>query len=79
VAPAVSRIRVASGLPVAVGFGIKTEEQAAAIARIADAAVVGSALVDEVAEAVDLNEDVTTRVLSKVGALAKAVRHARRV
>lgn len=79
VAPAVARIRVASGLPVAVGFGIKTPEQAAAIARIADAAVVGSALVDEVAEAVDLNEDVTTRVLLKVGALAKAVRHARRV
>ena len=77
VAPAVARIRVASGLPVAVGFGIKTPEQAAAIARIADAAVVGSALVDEVAEAVDLNEDVTARVLSKVGALAKAVRLAR--
>ena len=64
-------------MPVAVGFGIKTEEQAAAIAKIADAAVVGSALVDEVAEAVDLNEDVTARVLSKVDSLAKAVRFAR--
>ena len=47
VAPAVARVRAASGLPVAVGFGIKTPERAAAIARIADAAVVGSALVDE--------------------------------
>ena len=33
--------------------------------------------VDEVAEAVDMNEDVTARVLSKVDALAKAVRSAR--
>jgi tryptophan synthase alpha chain len=77
VAPHVERVRRASGLPVAVGFGIKTPERAAAIAQVADAAVVGSALVDEVAEAVDLNEDVTVRVLSKVESLAKAVRSAR--
>ncbi|MBU1375789.1 MAG: tryptophan synthase subunit alpha [Alphaproteobacteria bacterium] len=78
VAPNVERIRKASGLPVAVGFGIKTPERAAAIAQVADAVVVGSALVDEVAEAVELNEDVTRRVLSKVDSLAKAVRFARR-
>ena len=78
VAPHVERVRKASGLPVAVGFGIKTPERAAAIARVADAVVVGSALVDEVAEAVALNEDVTARVLSKVNSLAKAVRLARR-
>lgn len=78
VAPHVERVRKASGLPVAVGFGIKTAERAAAIARVADAVVVGSALVDEVAEAVELNEDVTARVLSKVNSLAKAVRLARR-
>jgi tryptophan synthase alpha chain len=77
VAPAVERVRRASGLPVAVGFGIKTPERAAAIARVADAAVVGSALVDEVAEAVDMNQDVTRRVLSKAETLAKAVRSAR--
>ncbi|WP_293676860.1 tryptophan synthase subunit alpha [uncultured Phenylobacterium sp.] len=77
VAPHVERVRKASGLPVAVGFGIKTPERAAAIARVADAVVVGSALVDEVAAAVELNEDVTARVLSKVEALAKAVRVAR--
>jgi tryptophan synthase alpha chain len=77
VAPHVERVRKASGLPVAVGFGIKTPERAAAIARVADAVVVGSALVDEVAEAVDMNEDVTVRVLSKVELLAKAVRYAR--
>ena len=77
VAPAVARVRAASGLPVAVGFGIKTPERAAAIARVADAAVVGSALVDEVADALAKGEDVTPRVLSKVSALAKAVRGAR--
>ena len=77
VAPHVARVRKASGMPVAVGFGIKTPERAAAIARVADAAVVGSALVDEIAKAVEMNEDVTERVLSKVNSLAKAVRFAR--
>ncbi len=77
VRPAVARIRAASGLPVAVGFGIRTPERAGAIAQVADAAVVGSALVDEVAEALAMNEDVTGRVLSKVRALAEAVRRAR--
>jgi len=77
VAPHVERVRKASGLPVAVGFGIKTPERASAIARVADAVVVGSALVDEVAEALKMNEDVTARVLSKVNSLSKAVRSAR--
>ncbi len=77
VAPAVERVRAASGLPVAVGFGIKTPERAAAIARIADAAVVGSALVDEGAQAVQANEDPAPRVLAKAKALAEAVRNAR--
>ncbi len=77
VAPHVERVRKASGLPVAVGFGIKTPERAKQIAQVADAVVVGSALVDEVAEAVEMNEDVTARVLSKVESLAKAVRLAR--
>lgn len=46
---ALARIRKASSLPVAVGFGIKTPAQAAQIARIADAAVVGSAIVNVIA------------------------------
>jgi tryptophan synthase alpha chain len=78
VAPQVERVRRASGLPVAVGFGIKTPERAAAVARVSDGVVVGSALVDEIAEALELNEDVTGRVLSKAESLAKAVRLARR-
>ena len=77
VAPHVERVRKASGLPVAVGFGIKTAERAGAIALVSDGVVVGSALVDEVAAAIALNEDVTARVLSKVQTMAKAVRGAR--
>ena len=77
VAPNVARVRKASGLPVAVGFGIKTPERAAAIAKVADGVVVGSALVDEVAAALDSNEDVTTRVLLKVRSLATATARAR--
>lgn len=77
VAPAVARVRAAGGLPVCVGFGIKTPERAAAIARIADGVVVGSALVEEVASGLAMNESVTGRVLSKVESLAKAVRSAR--
>ena len=46
VGEAVARVQRASGLPVAVGFGVKEPEQAAAIARTADAVVVGSAIVD---------------------------------
>jgi tryptophan synthase alpha chain len=77
VAPAVARVKAASGLPVAVGFGIRTPDQAAAVARVADAAVVGSALVDEIESAAKLNENVTEKVLSKASQLAKAVRSAR--
>ena len=53
VAPEVARIKRHTRLPVAVGFGIREPEQAAEIARIADAAVVGSALVDLLARNLD--------------------------
>jgi tryptophan synthase alpha chain len=77
VAPAVARVRAASGLPVAVGFGIRTPEQAAAVARVADAAVVGTALVDACADAVAQNRDPVAKVLETAARLAKAVRSAR--
>ncbi len=48
VAPEVARIRAASGLPVCVGFGVKTPETAAGIARVADGVVVGSAIVERI-------------------------------
>lgn len=77
VAPAVERVRAASGLPVAVGFGIRTPERAAAVARVADAAVVGSALVDELANAIEANQDPVSRVLDTAARLARAVHAAR--
>jgi tryptophan synthase alpha chain len=77
IAPAVERVRKASGLPVAVGFGIKTPERAAEVARIADAAVVGSVLVDCIASALESNESPVPKVLETAAALAKAVHSAR--
>ena len=51
IAEAVARLKAASTLPVAVGFGVRTAEQAAAIAAAgADGVVVGSALVELVAQ-----------------------------
>jgi tryptophan synthase alpha chain len=78
VAPQVERVRAASGLPVAVGFGIRTPEQASAIARVADAAVVGSALVDALAGALEREEDPVAAVRRTAEDLAGAVRQVRR-
>ena len=75
--PAVEAIKRASPLPVAVGFGVRTPEAAAGIARIADAVVIGSAFVDEIAAGG--NEEAVSRVLHKVAALSEAVRTAREV
>jgi tryptophan synthase alpha chain len=76
-----ARIKRHTKLPVAVGFGIRTPEQAADIARIADGAVVGSALVDIVAKNLDANgkamPGLAGKVLDLVGSLAKGVRGAR--
>ncbi len=77
VAPAVARIRAATGLPVAVGFGIRTPDQAAAVARVADGAVVGSAFVDVIAQAEERGEDAVSGVLSLARSLSAAVRGAR--
>jgi tryptophan synthase alpha chain len=49
---AVERLKTESRIPCAVGFGIRTTEQAGAVARFADAVVVGSAIVDKIAEGV---------------------------
>jgi tryptophan synthase alpha chain len=71
---AVARIKRHTQLPVAVGFGIKTPEGAAAIAKHADAAVVGSALVQIVA---DTKTDPATPLHKLVRELAAAVRAAK--
>jgi tryptophan synthase alpha chain len=69
---AVDRLKAASGLPVAVGFGIKTPEKAAEVARFADGAVVGSAIVERMAAGASVNE-----IAAYCTELAKAVHGAR--
>jgi tryptophan synthase alpha chain len=81
VAANVARLRKATTLPIAVGFGIKTPEQAAAITGIANAAVVGSALVDRLCDNLDADghagADLIEEVLGLVSQLAAGVRGAR--
>lgn len=78
VAAAIARIRRHSDLPIAVGFGIRNPEQAAAVARAADAVVVGSALVAEIAAA-PTPAAAPARVLDLVRRLAEGVRDARKI
>ncbi|MBW8880002.1 MAG: tryptophan synthase subunit alpha, partial [Asticcacaulis sp.] len=77
IAGEVARVRAASGLPVAVGFGIRTPERAGQVARIADAAVVGSALVEEIKNSLPENSVARSKVLEKAAILAHAVHSAR--
>lgn len=81
VAADIDRVRTFTDLPLAVGFGIKTPDQAAAIARVADAAVVGSAIVQIIEDKLE-NEsapaaDLVESVLEFVESLAEGVRAAR--
>jgi tryptophan synthase alpha chain len=76
---AVTRIRKACDIPVAVGFGIKTPEQARDIARIADGVVVGSAIVSRIAEHLGQpKERIVAEVLDLCRSLADCA-HAERV
>jgi tryptophan synthase alpha chain len=82
VGEAVARLRAKTALPIAVGFGIRTPEQAAAIARVADAAVVGSAFCARVADSLDGDGRPQAHCVEHVLALARelagGVRGARR-
>ena len=71
IAAAVNRVRKASCLPVAVGFGVKTPERAAEIGKVADAVVVGSAIVDA------LDTEGVDQALHLAGQLADAAHAAR--
>jgi tryptophan synthase alpha chain len=62
----VARVRATTNLPVCVGFGISTPEQAAAVGRIADGVVVGSALVEAASRGVDA-------ALSLIGSIREAL------
>ena len=82
VAAAVARIKRHTRLPVAVGFGVRTAAQAAAIAAGADGVVVGSALVNALAASLDPAGKATgrtvTAVTELVAELARGVRSAQR-
>lgn len=75
---ALSLIRRYTDLPIAVGFGIKTPEQAAKMAKYADATVVGSALVSRIEDNLDANGKPTsacvTAVLDFVGQISEGIR-----
>ncbi len=79
---ALTRLRLYTRLPVAVGFGIRTPEQAAAVARIADAVVIGSAIVDRIAGRLDPSGQalpgLVDAVAGQIADLAESVRAARR-
>ena len=78
IAAAVTRLKASTDLPIAVGFGVRTSEQAAAIAVHADAVVVGSAIVDTIGAAAEARaNDIPARVGALVAGLAVAVRTAR--
>ncbi len=74
----IQRIKKSTSLPVAVGFGVRTPEQAKALAAGADAVVVGSALVTEIANSLDEQGRATggtvASVLNLVKSLAGALR-----
>jgi len=77
---AVERLKRHTDLPIAVGFGIRTAAQAAEIVAAADAAVVGTALVEQVKNHLDAEgratPDLVPNLLASVDALAKGIRGA---
>jgi len=73
VAAAVSRIKDHTDLPVAVGFGVRTPDQAAAIGRTADGVVVGSAIVNTIRDTLDANGKATDMTVEAVAELVSAL------
>jgi tryptophan synthase alpha chain len=75
----VGRIKAHTSLPIAVGFGVKTEAQVSALAGLAEGVVVGSALVTAIAQSLDDKGKATratkSQVLALVERLAAALRH----
>ena len=70
---AVARIKRHTRLPVCVGFGVRSAEQARAIAQAGDGVVVGSALVDVVRRSLNANGKATKATVSSVTALVRAL------
>lgn len=80
-AEAIPRVRRFTNLPIAIGFGVRTPQQAAEAVQVADGAVVASALIDTLAASLDekgrARPDTVRKVLDQVRDLAEAVRGAR--
>ncbi|MBB4838858.1 tryptophan synthase alpha chain [Sphingomonas kyeonggiensis] len=72
---AVARLKAATDIPVAVGFGVRTPEQAEAIARVADGVVVGSAIVELVGKH---GKDAPEAIRAYIHSLKTAVEAARK-
>jgi len=73
VASRLEEIRKYTGLPVGVGFGIRDPESAAQIARVADAVVVGSALVGKIAALVEQPEAIAAALSETLAAMRAAI------
>lgn len=73
VSAAVQRLKQHTDLPIAVGFGVKNAESAAAIATVADAVVVGSALVDAVRRSLDSEGKSTRQTVAAVAGLVESL------
>lgn len=71
VAGSVARIKRHTDLPVVVGFGVRTGEHAAAIARGADGVVVGSAIVETLRQSLDADGQATKQTVPAIAALVK--------
>jgi tryptophan synthase alpha chain len=74
---AVAKLKAKTDLPIAVGFGVRTPDQAASVARVADGVVVGSAIVDVIAAAGEKGRDPAPEVAALVRDLSRAVHAAR--
>jgi tryptophan synthase alpha chain len=73
IADAVGRLRRHTALPVAVGFGIKTPDQAAEVARVADAAVVGSAIISAIGDSLNDAGAATLQTVEAAHSLVRAL------
>ena len=73
VAARIPEIRSATGVPVGVGFGIRDATTAGSVARIADAVVVGSRIIEEIEQSTQEQEDVCARVHALVAELRRGI------
>lgn len=73
---ALEPIKAATNLPIAVGFGVKTPEQASQIAKFADGVVVGSALVNIIPATIDKNGNATLDTFEQLTKLTKSLKQA---